>query len=106
MPIVGALSPSPQLSGRGQTPPRRPLGSCSDRGGSCATSFSASLGVVTVTGSRAVPGLDQLAPLKCPPPLEYLVGVHAMRPGHFGDTGATFQSQLHNLPLLGHRSPP
>ncbi len=45
-------------------------------------------------------GFDQLTLLKSPSPLEDLVGVHAMCPGHLGDTGARFQRQLHNLTLL------
>ena len=59
----------------------------------------------TVTGSNAQHGLDKLAALESPPPLKDLVRVQAVRPSHFGNTGAWLQGQLHNLALLRHGSP-
>ena len=50
--------------------------------------------------------LDQLTSLKCPPPLENLVGIYPVRSRHQRHTGTRLKRQLHNLPLLRHRTPP
>src|SRR5450631_1207030 len=81
-----------------------PLTPCACKAGAAA-SFSDPVGLDTLPGSIAVHA-DQLTPFKCPPPLEYLIGVHARRPGHFCHTGARLHRQLHNLSLLRNRSPP
>ena len=55
---------------------------------------------------RCHTGLRQLAALEGPSPLEDLVRVHPVRPGHQRYARAWLQGQLYDPPLLGNRSPP
>jgi hypothetical protein len=65
-----------------------------------ATSFSGSLGLVTVAGKRAEQDSINSPRSNARRHLNTLVGVHAMRPCHLGYTRSRFKRQVHDLPLL------